>query len=155
MKHDLVGRVLQILRIGKRPDSLDESIKVVPKLEYTEDVSDAEPYQGLEIPHWAFIEAYIANQGGGGSDDGKSLIETNNSVSIDWQTDIATDEDGNPSDLTYEQKFGNTPIIQVWLEVSTNNYSLEVVPVTMILNNGDISNVSIDTSGLSARIIIN
>lgn len=92
------------------------------------------------------------DQGGAGGGATSSLLIGTDPV-INWNT-TAVDSEGNPVPDTWVQLYGNTPSIQVWLETSPNNYSLEVVPVTMTLSGGNIQTVNIDTSGISARIII-
>lgn len=150
MKHDIIGRVLKILRIEKRPGE-SSNILVQPKLQYTEDPSVTQPYSGLEIPHWQWIKDYVDNAS---FDTFYSLLFTPGNISLDWSTDIAPDESGGPSGETYEERYGNTPQFQVWLQTSPNNFSLETVPITMSLSGGNIATVNIDTSGIAARIII-
>lgn len=152
MKHDIIGRVLKILRIEKRPGDGANSIFVEPKFEYSSDPSVSNPYTGLEIPHWQYIEDYINNLVGG--EQLVSRFTGTGLITLDWQNDVAPDIDGAASDQTYFQAFGNAPVIQVWLEVSANTYSLEVVPVTQVMSAGDIDTITIDTSGINAIIII-
>lgn len=91
-------------------------------------------------------------QGGSGGVATSSLLIGADPV-INWNA-TAVDSGGNPVTDSWAQLYGNTPTVQVWLETSPNNYSLEVVPVTMTLSGGNIQTVNIDTSGISARIII-
>lgn len=90
----------------------------------------------------------------GGSSAPSSVLTVSESPTLDWSTDEAPDENGAPSGQTYAQRFGNTPHIQVWLETSTDNYSLETVPITIEFSGTDIETVNIDTSDIAARIII-
>lgn len=102
---------------------------------------------GTDNGNWVEI-----GQGGSGGGGTSSLLVGTDPV-INWNA-TAVDSEGNPVSDTWAQLYGNTPSIQVWLEVSANNYSLEAVPVTMTLSGGNIQTVNIDTSGISARIII-
>lgn len=98
---------------------------------------------------WTALGAIVV-----GTSTPSSVLTVSASPTLDWAADEAPDGNGDPSGQTYAQRFGNTPQIQVWLETSTDNYSLETVPITIEFSGTDIETVSIDTSNIAARIII-
>lgn len=153
MKHDLIGRVLKVLRIEKRPGDTGVSIDVEPKLTYTVDPTLLQPYQDLDIPHWRAIEEFVENAMGGRGGVKSLLVTDGTTVSINWQTGEAPDDAGDPSGETYADLIGNLPQVQVWLEVSSGTYQLESVPITINMVGTLIGTLGIDTSGIPARII--
>lgn len=148
-KHDIHGRRLQIEQIS-HADQSDDDLRILVQRILRYDASLASKVlTGLDLVYADWVFAVME-----GVSQSIALIESSSSVSIDWQNDIAPDEDGDPGTITFYESFGDTPTIQVWLETSANNYSLEVVPVTMTFSAGSITTVNIDTSNIPARIII-
>lgn len=90
---------------------------------------------------------------GGASGAGRSsLVLATNDVTLNW-SGTATGPDGSPVPETWAQLYGNTPVIQVWLDTGSA-WSLEVVPVTHTVSGGNIASVTIETGSISSRIII-
>ena len=82
----------------------------------------------------------------------KSKLLISGDTTLDWTDGFATDEDGIPTLSTWSEKFGDNPTIQCWIDLGSNVYVLNSLPITHDEINGTLT---IEASGLTdVKIII-
>jgi len=82
----------------------------------------------------------------------KSKLLISGDTTLDWTDGFATDTDGTPTLSTWSEKFGNNPTIQCWIDLGSNVYVLNSLPITHDEINGTLT---IEASGLTdVKIII-
>ena len=82
----------------------------------------------------------------------KSKLLISGDTTLDWVDGFATDTDGTPTLSTWSEKFGNNPTIQCWIDLGSNVYVLNSLPITHDEINGTLT---IEASGLTdVKIII-
>ena len=82
----------------------------------------------------------------------KSKLIISGTTIIDWTDGLATDENGDDLLDTWSDKYGNTPIIQCWIDLGSNVYVLNSLPITHDEINGTLT---IEATGLTdVKIII-
>ena len=82
----------------------------------------------------------------------KSKLIISGTTIIDWTDGLATDENGDALLDTWSDKYGNNPIIQCWIDLGSNVYVLNNLPITHDEINGTLT---IEATGLTdVKIII-
>jgi len=82
----------------------------------------------------------------------KSKLIISGDTTLDWEDGFATDENGTPTSSTWSEKFGNNPTIQCWIDLGSNVYVLNSLPITHDEINGTLT---IEATGLTdVKIII-
>jgi len=82
----------------------------------------------------------------------KSKLLISGNTTIDWTDGFATDTDGTPTLSTWSEKFGDNPTIQCWIDLGSNVYVLNSLPITHDEINGTLT---IEATGLTdVKIII-
>ena len=82
----------------------------------------------------------------------KSKLLISGDTTLDWTDGFATDEDGIPTLSTWSEKYGDLPTIQCWIDLGSNVYVLNSLPITHDEINGTLT---IEASGLTdVKIII-
>jgi hypothetical protein len=82
----------------------------------------------------------------------KSKLLISGDTTLDWTDGFATDEDGIPTLSTWSEKYGDLPTIQCWIDLGSNVYVLNSLPITHDTINGTLT---IEATGLTdVKIII-
>lgn len=150
-RHDLHLRKLLVTLIS-HADVSDPDNKIVSSNIISYNENKALDMLDLVTRQW--VEDYVGEISGGAQ---TSLIISSADQALNWQNDVSTDDSGNPdaTGATWAEKFGNTPVIQIWNTLDGTNYDIQPLPISMSVDGGgNIGVVTIPLQGFDSRIII-